>query len=83
MKHELILTLTKPETRTANSAFMTPIGCYLHKLESMWEMSPEEIIEKLLGEAVDKEEDENVIDGVYRRPLDFLITHNYTSTVRH
>jgi hypothetical protein len=83
MKHELVLVLTKPETRTDDSAFLTGIGDSLYRLEWMWEMSPEMIIEKLLNEAVLKEEEENIIDGEYRRPQDFRITHQYTSTVRH
>lgn len=83
MKQELVLVLTKPETRTADSAFLTGIGSCLHTLERMWEMSPEEIIERLLCDAVLKEEEENVIDSEYRRPHDFRITHQYNSTVRH
>jgi hypothetical protein len=83
MIHELVLDLTCPETRDANSGFCTSIGDSLIRLTSMWEMSAEKVIEKLLNDAVLKEEEENVIDGEYRRPQEFRITHPYTSTVRH
>jgi hypothetical protein len=56
---------------------MTELGSDLHKLTSMWCMSPTEIIEKLVSDAVYKEEEENVVDGEYHPPT-WVSTHSQT-----
>lgn len=45
---------------------MTGLGADLHKLTWMWRMSATEIIERLVSEAVLKEEEENIVDGEYQ-----------------
>lgn len=45
---------------------MTGLGEGLDKLTWMWGMSATEVIERLVSEAVLKEEEENIVDGEYQ-----------------
>lgn len=48
---------------------LTGLGSGLHTLTEMWGMSATEIIERLVNDAVIKEEEEGIVDGEYHPPI--------------
>ena len=73
MKLELTLAVpTHPvvcdESGTTLTHQLTNIGVSLSHLTRGWGLTKEEVIEKLLFEALEKDHAENIVNGKYRRP---------------
>lgn len=64
---KLELTLGHPTGKPCEF-WMTGLGGCLYSLSQRWNMTYEQIIEKLVCDAAIKDDEENIVDGVYRRP---------------